>query len=1479
MSLAQHVTQSDGFDYEVLRSETNNAPVVNHSQTITGPFQDENKTAGWRHMNFAPVDELHETQSRTAAYKISSTKRYAQIAIGVLACWLASGIVFGFAALKPILVKEGVYHELCKANEDIPCVAQDMRMNLFFIVASITANIACVVAGTLLDRYGRRTCWILSCVSLSIGSILMAIPFNSPGFDGYLLGNIMLSLGGTLLFVPSFQLANAFPKHSGLIIALITGAFDASAAVFLLYRIIYDASGGSVSLDRFFLCYLTVPALILVSEFSIMPRHAYHTISELDAKIDKAVDNTRDRHDSDVNISDNNELIRVYSARADKRHAKLDKLEGVSGNAEQRELRVKAEESRQEASGVWGVLHGLPVHRQMLTPWYILVLLLTTLQMLRMNFFIATIRDQYRYMLGSDIASGNINRFFDAALPIGGVTSTPFIGLLLNNVSVPVIFGVLALLIMTIGILNCLPYGWAGYATVVAFVIFRPLYYSAISDYSTKVFGFASFGRIYGTIVCLAGLSSFAQLGLDALRHQVFHDNPTPINIALGTSGTVIDDDKTDDVAGASRSIAQRLPLHNFYRQTLTRHHSSLEIGHIIISPNKHLGESILQAPFSNGLTDTMIHPQSSDRVAQKLPIPRIKIEKSRRQRAKRACVACGKLKIKCSGGTPCDRCREADVDCVYGDLKRERIQSHLKELEVQIREYDSVLHRLQCRVDTQGQQLIADTLARFSGVNPAEPLGKSDLDLPTGISSPITADYIEEDVNRSKTSKATGFVGGHSETSWIRNLKQETGMDLSLLEAASSEFSATDPDSNSLISVSYFLDDHDLSIEQDVEAYDRPSPEVGGRLLRVYFSTVHPSFPVLAKGPFMKQYALYSTQPSFRPPPKWLAILNLNFAIAAKYSFAAHEPWCDDLDDPEVYFSRAEKLSAINSQPFDHPDIQQVQVEGLTSFYLMVIGHINRAWRVCGSSTRSAIAMGMYLRNESRNMPHVSKEIRYRIWWSIYTLENTLSVMTGRPTNSADRFCTTPLPVPFDEEQFQDANVCRLISDPNARQAFIKALTSGPLISSASESAGDSSSESQRLLSDLTTITPNISFYFLHFVKITLIMRRAIDLLYSPGFIGKPWLHVKAAIKDLSDEAESWLSSLPEIFQFTSVQKTRSFERQRWSLAFRFYSTVITITRPSLCRIDRKGSDSGASEEDQWAPANICLQSACRMLNLMPDKPDVLWLFRVSPWWCVLHYIMQAVAVLLIEMGFRSKNKPNGISEVSIHLKKAMRWLHSMAAESTAANRAWDVCHDLYERLTPISYQIVLGPQPSSGSMLPHNIALHPIFKTAYDEYMPTDPQNAAPSATLAFEMDAKQGNGEIPISPVYKDTIDAPGDDRAITSEDPYDRQSDDSAGLSESLNLEPVFAELREAMREKPEQSAAHENDDDSSETLTELETLTNVIAYIHELQKENQELSYELSVEKDLQSNSRKQSNGKSSIVQFSEEKEEENSHQF
>lgn len=352
---------------------------------------------------------------------------------------------------------------------------------MFFTIGSITANVSALPVGAMLDRYGSRICGFAGCASLVAGCLLMAYTSSVAQFDGYIIGNFFLALGGTFIFVPSFQIANAFPKHAGTIVALVTGAFDASAAVYLFYRLLYEGSHRTLSLHKFFLIYLLVPAFILISNLTIMQPSDYQNQYHLEMKIEKAGDPTRDVHDSDDEIESEAERRRVRNERASRRRDRMRKLDEVLGDETERQQREHQEEERHMTSGVWGALHGLSARRQMVTPWFVLMTLLTVLQMLRMNYFIATIRTQYEYMLGSDHRADQINRFFDVALPAGGVLSTPFIGLLLDRLSVPGILACIVALTTAIGILNSVPAMWTGYLTVVLFVLVRPLYYSAMS--------------------------------------------------------------------------------------------------------------------------------------------------------------------------------------------------------------------------------------------------------------------------------------------------------------------------------------------------------------------------------------------------------------------------------------------------------------------------------------------------------------------------------------------------------------------------------------------------------------------------------------------------------------------------------------------------------------------------------------------------------------------------------------------------------------------------------------------------------------------------------------------------------------------------------------------------------------------------------------------------------------------------------------
>lgn len=60
------------------------------------------------------------------------------------------------------------------------------------------------------------------------------------------------------------------------------------------------------------------------------------------------------------------------------------------------------------------------------------------------------------------------------------------------------------------------------------------------SDYATKVFGFSTFGRVYGAIICISGVINFSQTGLDALTQGALKGNPIPINGILTVLSFVI---------------------------------------------------------------------------------------------------------------------------------------------------------------------------------------------------------------------------------------------------------------------------------------------------------------------------------------------------------------------------------------------------------------------------------------------------------------------------------------------------------------------------------------------------------------------------------------------------------------------------------------------------------------------------------------------------------------------------------------------------------------------------------------------------------------------------------------------------------------------------------------------------------------------------------------------------------------------------
>ncbi len=523
-------------------------------------------------------------------FEVTAKKRFIQCAVAIFWCLLGAGPIFGFAALKPTLIIQHVYEDVCSGNENLSqvvstvseqtfgtedasfvakCTAQDLRLNMMFTVGAALTNICALVIGAVLDRAGPRVCGAIAaaflylcCISFIFASQLKAY------FDPYLVGYSLMALGGPFAYISSFQLSNAFPEQSGLILAIITGSFDASSSVFLLYKKVFLHYPDWFSLSNFYKLYLFVPSFILLAQFTIMPRESYlNPPADLipnptpnQRRLSEAI--AAESHYHEVNASalgDDvetpnieeapNEESPLIESVAVNRSSSLQSQTSSQANAFERmssvgeayksayiqeEISVAKQKPQEITSSIFGILHGFPTSYQFRTWWFFLMCAYSTIQMLRLNYFVATVNSQYVYLFGSYPRAEKLNRVFDIALPLGGIVSIPVVGAILDHFSTGIVLSLLLAFSLLVGILGIIKFSFlAGLANVLLFVCFRPFFYTAVSDYCAKVFGFETFGTLYGAIMTIAGIFNITQSYLDKLTHTTFNMNPIPVNVFL----------------------------------------------------------------------------------------------------------------------------------------------------------------------------------------------------------------------------------------------------------------------------------------------------------------------------------------------------------------------------------------------------------------------------------------------------------------------------------------------------------------------------------------------------------------------------------------------------------------------------------------------------------------------------------------------------------------------------------------------------------------------------------------------------------------------------------------------------------------------------------------------------------------------------------------------------------------------------------
>lgn len=230
-------------------------------------------------------------------------------------------------------------------------------------------------------------------------------------------------------------------------------------------------------------------------------------------------------------------------------------------------------------------------------------------------------------------------------------------------------------------------------------------------------------------------------------------------------------------------------------------------------------------------------------------------------------------------------------------------------------------------------------------------------------------------------------------------------------------------------------------------------------------------------------------------------------------------------------------------------------------------------------------MALGLHVRNEAKDLSDMDKELRVRLWWSLYCFERLLDELTGRPSCISDRDISTPLPINVDESQFRrdyplyTKHGRQSITSPTIKgkaKLYAPQIPTPITSSSASMDPPTASTVStgspfySAYMFPMTRLPITSSTYFIYRTQLSILSHEILTQLYCAALVKAKWSEVQDTIRDIDSRLLKWKASLPDEFDFSNPSiQTDSFTQHRTGLSMFYNSSRMTLFRPCLCRFE----------------------------------------------------------------------------------------------------------------------------------------------------------------------------------------------------------------------------------------------------------------------------------------------------------------------
>ncbi|CAE6481715.1 unnamed protein product [Rhizoctonia solani] len=384
----------------------------------------------------------------------SNKMRLLQVLLVIFINLFSTGTIFGFAALKPLLIRKGVYSWLC-SRDDIDltgsCNQQELRLNNIFVVSVALTNMASLPAGSVLDRIGPTKTSMIGATIFGLGCLVFGSGYTKwpVVLDGYYIGFSLLAIAGPLIFLSSFHVSNAFPAKSGLILSLIMAAFNASSTHFVAFDWLDKRTSG-VSVQAWFWCYALIPAFFIVLQSLTGPPIAYEKQT----------------------VPQEGQLVASATSAPTYGATSTD--------------RTSPGENLPPKDSFVGAMVGRSLLEQLFSRHFGLLLLFFSVYTDRVNWEIQTISEQLVFYLGDLKMTLRTAGLFSILLPIGGIIGVPLFGWLLDHRNTFDASLVILIIGVVYGILGMTHLVVTQIASISLFVVLRPLLYVFVGDYCGK---------------------------------------------------------------------------------------------------------------------------------------------------------------------------------------------------------------------------------------------------------------------------------------------------------------------------------------------------------------------------------------------------------------------------------------------------------------------------------------------------------------------------------------------------------------------------------------------------------------------------------------------------------------------------------------------------------------------------------------------------------------------------------------------------------------------------------------------------------------------------------------------------------------------------------------------------------------------------------------------------------------------------------